>query len=762
MLSLSLVRSIQPIVFRFETRLRGVVAEGFPVAAFERTRPPLSNPAPTRSTRIPGPSLAPSEAGQNAMERSESAPGKGGDLPPGLGEMFINSTDTLRHREINQKIPEAWNDRPPLFAIAPPAQRRGFVWRKQQPSPTEAEPGDSCEDPNLLKGMIRKGIPPSLRCAVWLSNVIQSCRIDQDLSEIHKYRTLARVRAVDSMYDSLWTGDQNGSGGAGESIGGSALRQINEQDVKAMDFGNDSVWARLEEENCPGINAVKKVVFALHHSVLGGIVDFAPLVPTLVTILSGFMSEPYVFYACREMYYHSAWFLATSRSEHIAMQRAFLDVLGRLHPHTLATMKEQGVDAEYTKEIFQNFFTTIFPERMVLRLMDIYSLEGNKVLFRFGIALAVLYGKEYKEHYKYVSVEPDKWWLGLVEYCRGGRDGHGLNFEVLVKKAYGVHGKGVRKRFRFPRRPILARIIEIEEEKYREETIRRRALQEAGTGGDGEGEDEGTDTIDFYLDQIEPLGLVIPPPPTDPNRERVVPRLAKSTFIRTKLAEWLPLSLRFTKLDLVYSTSHHGRSLENVYRCLAKSRHTVFVLEPFERKDNRYLIGMYASDTWHSSSRVYGDGRCFLFRIDLEDDWKQKEGNGNEEKEMNGNEKKAIGSKSWKWHPPDMLDFGTASMSFDTDHQADGLFPDTSRLASARATAVVETFQVSTDDFLGLGGNDEGGAGLRLNEDLTKAESARADGFDNEPLLPDSGGMFEVGLVEVYQLVRQMDGVPVR
>jgi hypothetical protein len=84
------------------------------------------------------------------------------------------------------------------------------------------------------------------------------------------------------------------------------------------------------------------------------------------------------------------------------------------------------------------------------------------------------------------------------------------------------------------------------------------------------------------------------------------------------------------------------------------------------------------------------------------------------------------------------------------------------RQAASHKAALVETFQVSTTNFLSLGGNDEGGAGLRLNEDLTKAESSRADGFENEALLPDAGGMFEVGLVEVYQLVRQMDGVPVR
>jgi len=413
----------------------------------------------------------------------------------------------------------------------------------------------------------------------------------------------------------------------------------------------------------------------------------------------------------------------------------------------------------------------------VVRLMDIYSLEGNKVLFRFGVALAVLYGKVYKEHYMYASTEPNKWWLGLVDCCHGGEDGqHCLSFDILLKKAYGVHGRGVRKRFRFPRRPVLARIIEIEEEKYRKEREQRRThyqFHNNNNNQDGDHPGEvtcvrgGVDgTIEFYLDQIEPLGLVTPPPPTDPNREQVIPRLVESTFARTKLAEWLPLSLRFTKLDLVYSTSFHGRTLENVYRCLAKSRHTILILEPYgtREKRDRYLIGMYASHTWRPSSRVYGDGRSFLFRIDLDDDKKKDDetrdgGRGNEHTE----DQSSAGSKSWKWHPPDLLDFG-ALASFDNEHN-DGQFGSvfsTMQQTASNKTALLETFQVSTADFLSLGGNEEGGAGLRLNEDLTKAESSRADGFDNEPLLPDAGGMFEVGLVEVYQLVRQMDGVPVR
>mmetsp|Transcript_21411 Transcript_21411/g.34460 ORF Transcript_21411/g.34460 Transcript_21411/m.34460 type:complete len:398 (+) Transcript_21411:876-2069(+) len=397
---------------------------------------------------------------------------------------------------------------------------------------------------------------------------------------------------------------------------------------------------------------------------------------------------------------------------------------------------------------------------MVFRLMDIYSLEGSKVLFRFGVALAVLYGKEYKERYMYASCEPNKYWLGLVDYCYSGSDegnGGGLNFEVLVKKAYGVHGKGVRKRFRFPRRPILARLVEMEEEAYR--TKQMTTSQDGADSKNKEDEQDGPN--DFYLHHIEPLGLVIPPPPADPSFERVVPRLAASTLVRTKLAEWLPLSLRFSNLDLIYSTSHHGRTLDSFYRHVSKATHTIMILEPYEnsRIKDEILVGMYASQAWHPSSRVYGDGRCFLFRIVLDDNVIKDVKNGDQKKDQKQQQQESKDlptSQCWKWQPPDdLFTFGSGGSE---DHE----MLDSSSKSHASAQAALETFQISTNDFLSLGGNDKGGSGLRLNEDLTKAESSCAAGFNNEPLLPDAGGMFEVGLLEVYQLVRQMDGAPIR
>ena len=73
--------------------------------------------------------------------------------------------------------------------------------------------------------------------------------------------------------------------------------------------------------------------------------------------------------------------------------------------------------------------------------------------------------------------------------------------------------------------------------------------------------------------------------------------------------------------------------------------------------------------------------------------------------------------------------------------------------------ALLNQFMVSRDTFISMGGNKDGSSGFRINEDLTIGESSPAAGFDNEPLHGvGKGSVFSLGLVEVYGLVRQIDG----
>jgi len=339
-------------------------------------------------------------------------------------------------------------------------------------------------------------------------------------------------------------------------------------------------------------------------------------------------------------------------------------------------------------------------------------VEGGKVLFRFGVALLVLYKMVSAEQLLTIS-NADDWWHGLRAWAHSNR----FDFDYVVRKAYGVHGKGIRRQMRFPRRHILHRIIKIEEERLLEE----------------DGDDE-----EYSRAPARPLGLATPYV-FGKEEEAAVPVLVESTRARMQLAEWLPLTMRMTNLQLLYSTSHHGRSLDMFYKRVAHARHTILICEayrhapgaassPHSPPQTTSVIGMYASQAWRVSNQVYGDGGCFLFRLEPD-------------------------PACWKWKPRRPGDEVVAGSSL-----LDGVNLEDD-LSENNQTALLEQFMVGTRAYISMGGNKDGSAGLRFNEDLTVGESSTAIGFENQPLHGlQCGSVFDVGLVEVYGFVRQMDG----
>jgi hypothetical protein len=540
--------------------------------------------------------------------------------------------------------------------------------------------------------MIRKGIPPALRCAVWLSNVIQSAHPHQDLTYWHEYRTLAKVRALDGAYDFV---TQKLS---------ATLSEDSFSSVAPPTFGQINSPA-IPGTTETGHMACTRVLLALDHT--SGL-DAAPMIPTLVQLLLTNMSESYCFCAVREMTHHASWYFPTSARERVAWCRAFGHVMKKLHAATAAYLEDRCVlDDDNLTPLFQDMFVGILPVQYVLRIVDIYTLEGFKALFRFGVALLVLYKMDSAEQLATIS-NAKEWWTGMREWAHSKR----FYFELVVRKAYGLHGRGIRRGLRFPRRQILQRIIRMEEERQQVDD-------------------------DQYEAPALPVGLVVPTDTTIllPGEELILPVLAQSTKVRQYIAEWLPISLRMTNLELLYSTNYHGRSLEMFYHCVANAKHTVLVCETYPETITGHaaaastptIIGMYASQVWQVSPRVYGDGGCFLFRLDPD-------------------------ARCWKWKPkpPEGTSATHANALDGVDLEGD----DT----DTNETALLEQFMVGTRTYISMGGNADGSAGFRLNDDLTKGESSTAAGFENEPLHAGGGSVFEVGLVEVYGLVRQMDG----
>ncbi|CAB9497754.1 domain family member 24 [Seminavis robusta] len=657
--------------------------------------------------------------------------------PPTLGEMFITSVDTLEGKQIDLRVALGWNDRPPLLV------EKGS-WRKRERP----------EDPALLKGMLRKGIPPVLRCAVWLSNIIATVHPHQPPEYSQEYRTLAKVRALDLAYQNLLQRTIS-------SKDSNIHDETTWKDLNTPNFGNN-----LEKFLEPTIT-VKRVMIGVDQVL--GVIEYSPILPTLCELLLSHMSESYVFCALREMAHAPNWYFPTYRREYAAWVNAFCDILERLHPTTANFYKLHGVwNVPGMAPIFRDFFTDLLPKEYVLRILDIYTLEGSKVIFRFGVALLVLFKMDQSSNgsnnrldssdvFDSTRSVPEIELTGLDSNKDGDNNNNDdekeedvedqqqeqededfdvwealklwthderFNFEFLVKKAYGVHGQ--RRPRRFPRRNIMARIIKMEEE---------RLLN-----------DPSLDTSDVAPSR--PLGITEPfvHPELDRdelgNYDKKPPDvvMAQPTVNRVLLASWLPLSLRMTKLELLFSTNHHGRTLDMFYTRVKDFKHTVLLAEVFvpgshtgtsnggsngNSNDGKTIIGCYASQAWRASNQVYGDGECILFRL-------------------------APDPKSWKWNPRNK-EITLEEDGGKTNGSASGAGLNNN--SSHNNTALLEQFMVGTQSYISMGGNPDGSCGLRFNEDFTRAESSPAVGFDNEPLAGIKGDL-DIGLVEVYGLKR--------
>jgi len=286
------------------------------------------------------------------------------------------------------------------------------------------------------------------------------------------------------------------------------------------------------------------------------------------------------------------------------------------------------------------------------------------------------------------------WWAELRSIT------HSPNFDFdkdVMKKAYGFHGSRLRKRIRFPRRRTIDRRMIVNErwvEDHMEFEPRILPPKPLGfmeytneTQNDDDNDDDRTEEDESTLE------------------------LARPASVRVALAQWVPHSLLSYKLDMIYSTNIHGRNLNSFYDNVHKTKRTIMLVEVFgNHNEENQLIGMYASQAWHRSNHIYGDGGCFLFSITPD-------------------------ANCYKWRP-------RSAGSIDDE----------------KNESLMEQFMLSKDHFIAMGGNKNGSSGLKLNDDFTKGESTTALGFENEPLAGEAMKYFDVGLVEVYRFVRAFDG----
>eukprot|EP00561_Arcocellulus_cornucervis_P011076 CAMPEP_0185809538 /NCGR_PEP_ID=MMETSP1322-20130828/6256_1 /TAXON_ID=265543 /ORGANISM="Minutocellus polymorphus, Strain RCC2270" /LENGTH=622 /DNA_ID=CAMNT_0028505811 /DNA_START=121 /DNA_END=1989 /DNA_ORIENTATION=+ len=576
------------------------------------------------------------------------------------GALFVRSADTLRGDQpvaptanTNHSIsaappPPPWSDRPPLFA-------------------------GSSKERHELKLACRSdpGVPPSLRCAVWTTSVMRAAHPHRPKEWADEYGTRSRVESIEHTWKLVL--DQTFAAPEDEACATMPDFGLHQEDVE--DLLRRSPHNGGKPLPQAGRRSLIRVLSVLRH--MHSAIEYAPLVPDQAAVLLTHMPEAYAYVTLREMVCDHSQFLPPSKVDHYSYCRAFAQLLKRLHPETARQMEDTGaLTPRGLDPIFRRFFVTLLRYDHVLRIMDIYTIEGAKVLFRFGVALIAMHKSELKAAAaKGRGADAHTFWKTLRDCAHSPR----FNFNALVKRAYGSVGSKWRRKINFPRRRTLARMVRFNEE--------------------------------WAATHVSATNPHVPPPPPPlgyVKKDDVPIELALPTSVRAALAEWMPLQYRSTKLDLIFSTNVHGRSLSAFYDRVSRTKHTVCLVEVL---GTGATIGMFASQAWvsHKRPKIYGDGGCFLFRASPD-------------------------PECYKWRPSE------------DDTQCD---------------ALLEQFQVSSEEYIAMGANKDGSSGLRLNEDMTRGESAPAAGFNNEPLAGSASDAFEVGVVEVYRLVREIDGVPV-
>ena len=208
--------------------------------------------------------------------------------------------------------------------------------------------------------MVRKGIPESLRCAIWITSVVRATNPHQNEKSIEDYGTLEKIKILDHGWDLI-------------------MKQVfpdasDEADAILYDFGLGKSYLEflvrgvdnktLEPIPKKGISALTRVLSAAHFHLD---IRYCPLLPHLTTFLLSYMSESYAFATIREMSKDSTRYFPINEAQHYAWCKAFSDMIIRMYPKTAKEMGQNtAISPQGLDPIFKRFFAPILRPQVIL------------------------------------------------------------------------------------------------------------------------------------------------------------------------------------------------------------------------------------------------------------------------------------------------------------------------------------------------------------------------------------------------------------
>ena len=142
------------------------------------------------------------------------------------------------------------------------------------------------------------------------------------------------------------------------------------------------------------------------------------------------LSEAAIFSIAVDIIQAPSWFLSFKRSSHNALLLTFKELLQIRMPKTSTKLQSLGaLSDEVLSEIFVFFFLNIFPVEFVYRIVELFLLEGRKVLYRFGLAFFSIFKRDIKS---WSVNSSSQMWNAIRLKCHSGE----VSYSLLRNKAY--------------------------------------------------------------------------------------------------------------------------------------------------------------------------------------------------------------------------------------------------------------------------------------------------------------------------------------
>mmetsp|Transcript_16939 Transcript_16939/g.25557 ORF Transcript_16939/g.25557 Transcript_16939/m.25557 type:complete len:531 (+) Transcript_16939:174-1766(+) len=306
------------------------------------------------------------------------------------------------------------------------------------------------------------------------------------------------------------------------------------------------------------------------------------LVQPLVSYLARTITNSAICFAmCCDLMDRRDWFINPTAISHRSKLYAFKEILKRSMPQTYTTLARLGALAEtFLNHIFVDFFTTLFPDQYVNRIIDVYLLDGEKVLFRYGLALFALHKKQIKSGLYKSGLN---FWDEIQKYRTGDMT---LNFDAFHNLAFDLNQP-------FYKSTIVPSRVTIDSLK----TIAREVLP--------------ADTLSAPLHLPYAISLASTESPKNllHTKSKIL-----DLYDARRLHAFLPECSRLEGFELVFATHKDGWNIHTLYTLVQDLAPCILILKSVEEQA---VIGVYLSCPMSPpSTNVRGDGECFCFRLD--------------------------------------------------------------------------------------------------------------------------------------------------